>query len=325
MIPFKKINLGNAYEEIKPLFESGLIGLGDKVTELEKKLADYVGARHVVALNSCTSALFLCAKWEKGKEGVRKVSIPSMTFTLALDAILQAGLKVEFDDRTDWVGKYYQMTGSGIVDSAHELRRGQFREMKDAGYPDNLKLCFSFYPTKTVGGADGGAIATDDDRFAEWARSAAVYGRSKSEKQQNSWDYDVNMIGYKLHMTNLQAVIILEQLNRLDHTNAKRQVISAAYDLAFNLTNDSDYLYRIKVFNRDRFIEKMLAAGIECGVHFRPLHTFAPFGHIPMKKEDKITVEQAFAETVSLPLYDLLSSGEVEYIVEQVKETGDLI
>lgn len=332
MIPFKRINLGNAYKEVKPLFDSGMIGLGDVVFQFEKELAEYLGARFVVALDSCTSALFLSAKWEQGKEGVRKVSIPSMTVPLVADALTQANMEFSLDNRTDWVGKYYRLEGSGIYDSAHELRRNQFRQMKDNGAPDNLKLCFSFYPTKTIGSADGGAIATDDERFANWARSACVYGRNQAQKRQNSWDYDIEMIGYKLHMTNLQAAIILEQLHRLDQTNAQRQLISEHYDKAFSYAtgkvfhHDSDYLYRLDVKNRDEFIEHCLKNGVECGVHFKPLHQFTPFQDLEISKNDRIAVNEAYEKTVSLPLYDSLTPEEVARVIDVVlMRKGDLL
>ena len=83
-IPFKRIYLGNAYEEIKPLFETGFIGLGNKVYSFEKELAKFVGSKYVVATDSCTSALFLSLKYQGKNGGV--VSIPSMTKSTVLDA-----------------------------------------------------------------------------------------------------------------------------------------------------------------------------------------------------------------------------------------------
>lgn len=63
-IPFKKINLVKAYKDLKPLFKSGLIGLGNIVFEFEKELAHYAGSKYVVTLDSCTSAIFLSLKYE---------------------------------------------------------------------------------------------------------------------------------------------------------------------------------------------------------------------------------------------------------------------
>ena len=317
-IPFKKINLGNVLERIKPLIDSGYIGLGNVVFDFEKKLAEYSGARFAVAVDSCTSALFLSAKYEYEKKGLRLVRVPSMTVPLALNAMLEAGLKVVLDDRHQWIGKYYQMMGSSIFDSAHEVRRNQFRYLKDHGAPDDLKLCYSFYPTKTIGSADGGAILTDDEEFAKWAKSAATYGRNQGNKYQNSWDYDVEMIGYKRHYTNLQAAICLEQLERLDETNAKRQAIMRRYNEAFKYNNDSDYLFRLNMTNKDEFIEYALEQGIECGVHFKPLHKMTPFVTLPMTKEAKAECEDAYSKTVSLPFYDTMTPEEVERVIDCV-------
>lgn len=324
-IPFKKINLGNSLELIKPLIESGFIGLGNGVYDTEKALATYVGAKEVVLLDSCTSALFLALKYDQMKaKGNLTISAPSMTVPLAVNAVLEAGCNLVFDTRTSWVGRYYQMVGSTVVDSAHELRRNQYPEIvKEFG--EDAKLCFSFYPTKTIGSADGGAIATNDSDFAQWVRSAATYGRNQGTKYQNSWDYDVNMIGYKRHYTNLQAAIVMEQLKRLDETNAKRQSVVARYNEAFGLDNKSDYLYRIEIENgkRDEFIQYMLDNGVECGVHFKPLHLMTPFSDIevynnnfPNTEGAKEKVEADYAKTVSLPLYDLLTDEEVERVID---------
>jgi dTDP-4-amino-4,6-dideoxygalactose transaminase len=329
-IPFKKINLGKALERIAPLIESGFIGLGNVVFETEKKLAEYVGAKEVVLVDSCTSALFLSLKYEMMKAGKQlEVVMPSMTVPLAVNAAMEAGCKLIFDTRTDWVGRYYSIRGTTVVDSAHELRRDQYLRMQtEEGWDDNLKLCFSFYPTKTIGSADGGAIATNDSEFARWCRSAATYGRNQSTKYQNSWDYDTEMVGYKRHYTNLQAAIVAEQLDRLDQTNAVRQRIVKTYNENLGYDNKSDYLYRINVENRDEFVKFMADKGIEVGVHFKPIHLMTPYkDHLVVQdgKTEEVggereQIEEAYQKTVSLPLYADLTVGEIMRIIEAVKE-----
>lgn len=323
MIPFKRINLGNCLEAIKPLIGSGMIGLGNDVFKFEKALAEYVGAKHVVAVDSCTSALFLSMRWHLKHKGKNRVVIPSMTVPLVACAAIEAGMYVSFDDRTDWVGKFYRLTGTDIVDSAHELRRDQFKNMRKESDTEKLKVCFSFYPTKSIGSADGGAIATDDDEFAEWARTISTYGRNQAQKYANSWDYDVVAIGYKRHYTNLQAVICMEQLGRLDETNARRQEITKRYNDAFGYNNDSDYLYRINVDDQGKFIEWMKEKGVECGVHFKPLHMMRPYRKFTVK--NKAAIEEAYKKTVSIPHYDLLTNEEVDEIIKLVKESGRLL
>lgn len=313
MIPFKKINLGNAYKEIKPLFKSGLIGLGNVVHEFEQELADFVGSKYVVAVDSCTSALFLSLKYERNK-GLKEVLIPSMTVPLVANACLEAGLKIKFNGHTDWVGSAYDIMGSTVVDSAHQLDRGQYKRFK------GKKLCFSFYPTKTIGSADGGAVATDDKEFADWVKSVSTYGRNQKSQSGNSWDYDVELLGYKRHYTNLQAAICLEQLRRLDETTLKRLRIVSIYNKAFGLNNKSDYLYRINIEDRDGFIQYAAEFGIECGVHFKPLHLMKPFKNTPMSRKDKLTVEKAYKRTLSLPFYDTMTDKEIYKVIEVVKK-----
>lgn len=325
-IPFKRINLGNSLERIKPLIDSGFIGLGDTVYQFEKKLAEYVGAPEVVAVDSCTSALFLSLIWEKKKDGTRSVVIPSMTVPLVACAIKEAGLDFTFNGETDWVGSAYPLKGSLVIDSAHQLTRNQYAELfKGMPYEIGFKVCFSFYPTKTIGSADGGAIATWDHEFAEWARKVATYGRNQRQKYANSWEYDVEMYGYKRHWTNLQAAIALEQLERLDETANMRNQIVAAYNNRFGYLNTSEYLYRIKVSDQKKFIEKMADAGIECGVHFKPLHLMSPFQSVYIASTDRWKVEKDYHETVSLPLYDKLSDEEVGYIMDQAEATGMIL
>ena len=312
-IPFKKINLGKTYEKIKPLFESGFIGLGDVVFEFEKELAEYVGSKYVVALDSCTSALFLSLKFE-AERGLKEVSIPSMTVPLVANACLEAGLRLKFNSQTDWVGSAYDIIGSKVVDSAHQLQRGQYKNFK------GKKLCFSFYPTKTIGSADGGAVATDDKEFADWVRSASAYGRNQKSHYGNSWDYDIEIVGYKKNYTNLAAAICLEQLRRLDKTNTRRQRIVRIYNEALGYSNKSDYLYRINIKDRDGFIQYALKNGVECGVHFKPLHLMKPFRNTPMSKEDKIRVEKAYKKTVSLPFYDTMTDQEINKVIDVIKK-----
>lgn len=312
-IPFKRINLGNALEEIRPLIESGFIGLGNKVFEFEAELAKYLGCKYVVAVDSCTSALFLCLKYEKAK----MVGIPSMTVPLVADACFEAGAKVYFNNQTEWVGSAYRLVGTQIWDSAHELERDMLK-----GMGKKEKYCFSFYPTKNIGSADGGAIATNDRKFYEWCKKVSTYGRNQGNNYRNSWEYQVDMIGYKRHYTNLQAVICLEQLQRLDETNAKRARIRDIYNKAFGYQNQSLYLYRLKVKDRNKFLKFMKERGVECGVHFQPLHKMKAFKKIDFYDGSRYEVEAVYKQIVSLPFYDSMSDDEVNYVVEAVEAYG---
>lgn len=311
MIPFKKIDLGNAYKEIEPLFKSGKIGLGQVTGQFEKELAEYVGSKYALAVSSCTAALFISSLWEK-MHGAEEVSIPSMTMALVPMAILQAGLKIDkFNDDVAWVGDRYRIFGTDIIDSAHRLRRNDFE-----GLAPQTKLCYSFYPTKVIGSIDGGAIATNDEEFIKWARSYILYGRNQGKEYKNSWEYEIEMLGGKYNYNDVQAAICLEQLRRLDDTNADRRHVAEVFNNNLHEHNTSDYLYRIQLNNRDGFIRSMARQGIECGVHFKPLHLFKPFKDIPVDNKEKIEFE--YKQTVSLPFYESLTNQEIYEICRQV-------
>lgn len=317
-VPFKKVNLGKANERLAPLLASGSIGLGEVVYEFEKKLAKYVGAEHVVATDSCTSAIFLTLLYQKRYRGLKKVSIPSMTVPLVPAACIEAGIEIEFDGRTKWVGTSYELLGSQTVDSAHHLYEGQYATEHQGKY-----LCYSFYPTKTIGSADGGAIATDDEHFADWARKIVTYGRNQRQQYGNSWDYEIEMVGYKRHWTNLQAAIALEQLERLNETEEKRQMIREFYDSELGIMyKNGTYLYRIYVEpDNKQFISYLKEHyDIECGIHFKPLHKMTPYKDISMDGQAKKYVDKIYDRTVSLPYYDTMTVEEMNHVSSAIME-----
>jgi len=319
MIPFKKINITRKLiARVSNLLATGMIGLGSEVFEFEKNLAEYVGSKYCVATDSCTSALFMSLRYE-AKESKLRVGVPSMTVPLVGDAVIEAGCELYFTDKTNWVGSVYRLEGTDVWDSAHELERNMFKK-----FGKKAKVCFSFYPTKSIGSADGGAICTNDKEFADWARCAVTYGRDQGQKYKNSWEYEIKMKGWKRHYTNLQAVICDEQLKKLDQVNKRRKEIKNKFNSAFQLNNKSLYIYRLKVKNRDKFVDQMTKEGIQCGVHYRPLHTMKAFEGIDFEG-DKAKTERDYRHTVSIPFYNRLTDDEVRYIIKKVKKYAHFV
>lgn len=315
MIPFKKLNLGNSYDLLKPLFENGQMGEGKIVAEFEEELAKYVGAKHVIAVSSCTAAIYISCLWEK-MHGAKSVSIPSMTMALVPNAILQSGLEIShFNGDVDWVGDRYYIGGTNIIDSAHRVSEGDFE-----GLPDDTKICYSFYPTKVIGSIDGGAIATNDSEFAYWCKSFIHYGRrERLDNSRNSWEYEVVQEGGKYNWNDPQALIALEQLRRIAETKAELGMVRHTYNEAFDYDNLSDYLYRIVVKDRDGFMEYMQNNGVQCGIHFKPLHQMKPFEHIKITLKDRNRVEATYKHIVSIPYFDLISNEDLEKVIDLVK------
>ena len=159
-IPFKKISFdSNAISGALHLLKTGSIGYGNTVIEFENELAKYTGAKYVVAMDSCTSAIGLALEYYRykhfGYPSMNCVSslvgIPSMTFATVASECIHKNINFYFTDNTEWVGSDYKLVGTNIWDSAHDVRKDQLLEKSRFGC-----ICYSLYPTKLIGCPDGG-------------------------------------------------------------------------------------------------------------------------------------------------------------------------
>jgi len=312
MIRFKVLPIdGSDYKAVEEVLASKSLSMGKKVSELEEEFASYVGAKYAVAVNSCTSALYLALEFFKHR--YRAVTIPSMTVPLVANAVIHSGCTLKFSDRVDWVGKSYELQDTPIIDSAHEvLPRTGFDKV----------ICYSFYPTKPVCSAEGGMICTNRADVVDWVKRARWYGRDTGEsKIKNSWEYTITFPGWKMNMTDIQAAIALNQLRKLPKLDVERAHVCHLYNEFLGEKNTSFYLYRINVPRRNNFIRWMRENGVECGVHFAPLHqmeAYSKYEHGKMKKTEK-----EYQSTVSLPFHDSLEDWEVKQVCDLVSEWRD--
>lgn len=301
-------------QAVADVVRSGFWGLGNVMYEFERELAKFTGSKYAICVDSCTSALFLSMKYIEP----RKVSIPTMTVSLVANAILEAGGDVVFNDDVEWVGNSYHLKNSNVYDSAHELHRDCFLK-----YPEGSSVCVSFYPTKPLGSADGGAVLTNDPDMAEWLRVISTYGRDQKAKYANSWDYEITKRGYKRHYTNLQSALCLSQLKRLDETNRQRGLVRDKYNKAFGLNSRSNYLYRMNIRDRDNFIKYMADNNVTCGMHYKPMHLMKAYKDFPIEG-DVEKVMKNYRETVSIPFYAGMTEEETDKVISLVRKWNDL-
>ena len=283
--------------------------LHDKiVTDFEKEFASYVGAKYACSVNSATNAIFLCML---NKDVI--VKIPSMIPPVVANAIITSGNKVEFYDDTDWVGHSYVLhtfKDYKIVDSAQKLEPNQF--MKECN-PNDLMI-FSHYPTKPLGGADGGVVVTDDYKKHKWMKEAVLNGMTYAD---NNWERGISFPGYKFYMSSIQARIIMDNFKNFDKKMRSLGNLVDIYNKEFGYENTSKHLYRIEVLDNEKFIENMKRDGIICGIHYPALHQNPIYGNKTIKLSKS---EKSQRRTVSLPMNEKLSFNETEYIIDKVKE-----
>ena len=269
-VPFAKAEIvPEAQQAALDVLRSGWITMGPRTAEFERALARYLGARHVVAVASCTAAIEIALRVLRLRRGAA-VLTPSLTFCGAVAPIVQAGLRpvlVDVDADTflptpDTVAVAARRAGrpeamiiqhmaghpadvaelaaaAGLPASAviEDAAHGLGAELRGAKVGASSRAaCFSFYATKNLPIGEGGAIATDDDELAEYVRTARLHGLSRDAWRRylpgGSWRYDVTEPGLKANITDIQAAIGLAQLGMLPHWQERRTELADRYDAA---------------------------------------------------------------------------------------------
>ncbi len=246
------------------------ITCGPKVSEAERMLENYTGAKHAVVVNSGTSALH-CACIAAGVgEGDEVITTP-ITFAASANCALYCGAKPVFADIdpetynidpesirkciTDKTKAVIAVDYTGQVVKADEIRAicDEFGLIfiEDAAHSIGSKYkdkyvgniadmtCFSFHPVKTVTAGEGGAILTNDDDLYQKLVLAHAHGITHDEAlmedapHEGEWYYEEISLGYNYRMTDFQAALLISQMNKIDKFVARRKEIVKRYDEAF--------------------------------------------------------------------------------------------
>jgi dTDP-4-amino-4,6-dideoxygalactose transaminase len=242
------------------------------------------------------------------------VEIPAIIPPVVPNAILCAGHSLSFRDDIDWVGSSYELhefPDYKIIDSAQQLEEGQFIKQAD----DQDLMIFSFYPTKPVGSIDGGLIVSNDLDKIEGLKILSRYGMTTDK---DSWKRKIVLPGWKMYMNSVQAEVGLKNFNKLKNKYEALGNLRERYNDCFNLKNISNHLYRIRVKNRDSFIDLMKGEDIQCGIHYNTVHDIECY-----KTQHKLPLQRSVLEskqTVSIPFHEKLEDEEVVSVIEKVKQ-----
>jgi dTDP-4-amino-4,6-dideoxygalactose transaminase len=251
-------------DEVIDTLRSGWITTGPKTKEFERRFAGYVGARHAIAVNSCTGGLHV-ALAAAGIGLGDEVIVPTMTFCATANVAVHVGatpvivdvepdtlniapqsLEAAITPRTRAVmpvhlyGHPCDMDRIGEIARAHRLL-----VIEDAAHAVGAEWCdrrvgtlssatvFSFYATKNLTTAEGGMITSDDDEYAEQMRIWVLHGIShdawKRYSAEGSWYYEVCVPGFKYNLTDLQSALGLRQLARLEAMTLRRAELADMY------------------------------------------------------------------------------------------------
>ena len=291
---------------------------GQIVKDFEQEICEYVGAKYAASFFSASYALYAIMK-SSVCITPDNITIPSMIPPVVPNVLVDAGVNIEFNSNTDWVGGAYKLC-DGVIDSAQQLDRDQYRNhLWDHRFGNGL-MVFSFYPTKPLSSLDGGIVVSDDKKKIEDLKSLSFYGMEYSD---DSWNRVQKQVGFKAYMSTMQATIASRNLKNLDSKYEKIDEIREKYNKELGLHNTSRHLYRINVKDNTDALEYFKNVGIVCGIHYTPQHLNPIFSECnPTQEEyffnEKVTIPSN--QTISIPLHHMLTSDETDYIIDKVKQ-----
>lgn len=269
-IPFHLPSVGEEeIAEVVDSLRSGWLTTGPKVRQFEEDFAAYVGAKHAVAVNSCTAALHLALE-AIGLAAGDEVILPTYTFAATGEVVAYFGARpVLADCRPDTlnidvttVARLITRRTKAIIpvhiagqacdmDPILELaQKHGFHVVEDAAHalPATYKgqmigtigdlTTFSFYATKPITTGEGGMVTTASGEYAARIRRMSLHGLSGdawnrySEKGQ--WQYEILDFGFKYNLTDLAAALGIQQLKRADDLYKRRREIALMYNDGFS-------------------------------------------------------------------------------------------
>jgi dTDP-4-amino-4,6-dideoxygalactose transaminase len=369
-IEFYKHNISqNDIDNVNQVLRSVFLTTGDQVNKFEKKFSSYLGCRYTVGVNSCTAALHLSLLAYGVGVGDEVITTP-MTFISSANSIIYVGAKPVFVDVEPETGNIdTDLLEAAITPKTKAILPvhlyGQMCDMKkirkiadkhglvvieDAAHSieavrDNIRpgkigdaACFSFYATKNITSGEGGAVSTNNEEVALKLEKLRLHGMSKGAAQRYSKRYehwDMEMLGWKYNMSDIQAALLLGQLDNIEKNWERREFICRMYEDAFrnnpNISllkvwpgsKSARHIFTILVppERRDDILWKLQEYGIGVAVNFKAIHLLSYYRETFNYEKGMFPVAEKIGEsTVTIPLYPKLTDKEITYIIKTVNQ-----
>jgi dTDP-4-amino-4,6-dideoxygalactose transaminase len=345
-------------DAVSRTMESQQFILGPEVTALENEIRPVAGCVSAIACASGTDALILALRALDIGPGDEVITTP-FTFVASASSIAQLGAKpvfVDIEPRTfnmdpakldeaihsntaaiipvhlfglcaemDGINAVAAQHGISVIEDAAQAIGARYRG-RPAGSL-GVMGCFSFFPTKNLGGAgDGGLVTADDERHAEKLKLLHVHGARER--------YEYEIVGMNSRLDALQAAILRVKLRHLEKWNAARRRNAARYRNLFEEfaltgrvelpTEPPDHVhvynqFTIRVNDRDTVREKLRSRGVPSEIYYPiPLHLQKAFEDLGYRKGQFPQAERASEEVLSLPIYPELEEDQQRRIVTAI-------
>ncbi len=364
-------------QAVVDVLHSDYLTCGPKITELEKKLCELTGAKYAVVCSNDTAALHIACMAAGVSDGDEVITTP-ITFLASANCALYCGAKPVFADIDE---KTYNMdpkameqaitpktkavvavdyTGQVVdLDAIMEIcHRNNIVVIEDAAHSIGTKYkgkpvgsiadmtTFSFHPVKTVTSGEGGAVLTDNEELYRKLLLHRSHGMTREQSQmtresEGGWYYQMIDMGYNYRMTDMQAALLISQLDKLPMFSARRKEIVARYNEAFAQlpelvvqeelegSDSTRHLYILRInpeklsIDRRQFFDAMAAENIMCNVHYIPIYLQPYYEKLGYKPGLCPKAEKLYQGMMSLPLYYAMSDQDVEDVIAAVRKIVD--
>lgn len=364
-VPF--FDLKRQYNSIKEEIDASIADvldsqrfiMGETVEEFEANMAKYCNCKHAIGVASGTDALLLSVR---AHDITGDVITSTFTFFATAGAIHNARANSKFVDidpqsfnidpqkieealKTDDInseaiipvhlfGKPAEMNeileiaedhNLAVIEDAAQSIGAEYHEKKIGSMKTT---CFSFFPSKNLGGfGDGGLITTNDDEIAEKIKTLRVHG-SKPK-------YYHHVIGYNSRLDAIQSAVLDIKLkyldrwihNRIKNANIYYKSLKDIEQLELPQISNKEkhgfnqYTIRVKEGLRDKLKDFLQSKGIGSAVYYPlPLHLQPCFSALNYKEGNFPNAELACKEVLSLPIFPELEKEEIDYTIETILE-----
>lgn len=360
-------------QAVVEVLKSDFLTCGPKINELEQKLCQITGAKYAVVCSNGTAALHMACQAAGISTGDEVITTP-ITFAASANCALYCGAKPVFADineetynidpacvekvttaRTkavvavDFTGQSVELESllahcrkNNLVlieDGAHVIGT-RYKGQGNGSIAD--MTTFSFHPVKTVTSGEGGAVLTNNEEYYRRLLLFRSHGITRDTRQMEHepdgpWYYEQIELGMNYRMSDIQAALLISQLDKLPLFSERRKEIVSAYDAAFSPipqlfvqkeipeSDTTRHLYILRLhtdklkIDRKQFYDALKAENIYCNVHYIPTYYFPYYEKLGYERGICPKAEKLYEEILSLPLFYGMSDGDVQDVISAVE------
>lgn len=357
------------------VLKSDYLTCGPKIKELEEKLCKITGAKYASVVSNGTAALHVACLAAGIGPGDEVITTP-LTFAASANCALYCGARPVFADVnpetynispesikkciTEKTKAVVAVDFTGQAVEAEAIRKicdeNHLIFIEDAAHSIGTKYngtpvgniaditTFSFHPVKTVTAGEGGAVLTNKKELHDRIELAKSHGithdtdRMEEKIPEGPWYYEQIDLGYNYRMTDIQAALLISQLDKLEEFSERRKEIVARYNEAFSelegilvqeeieQSDTTRHLYIIRMdeehlsCTRRELFDALSAEGVQCQVHYVPVYWFPYYQKLGYQRGICPNAEKIYQTCMSIPLYPALEDSDVEDVISAVRK-----